>query len=1071
MTIAPITPLLSLLKVKPGAPANAQPGTIFPPTDLVIVPNEMVAFQVRDQIMSRLNVLLRAQIFSFSHLERRLAEERWPELVDDWDKIFFLNRQAPSLRPILGLSGEPTIAQTAELADQLADGLDRLRLAGLTWPEVGALAPQALAQALASLGEAYDRWLGEREDQFTLRLKIIHALKKGEDFRFLREIQTIHCYHSQRLSPFETELLKALALSGRMVKIRLDIPPWLTEERRDHGGLNWGFQRLRLMEEFYKSPSSNLELKFADQDDPDYEDTPAPLAYASQNIFGPPVDFDPPPVGEALVILKAPTRYQEVEAVGRDLKKMILAGVPPRHLATAVPHMDTYLADFLDIGRRFGIEFYCHRGEPLINAAPVLAINDLLALFTSNWELLRFLEVARSPYFNFGVKDWPLESILSAGISDDRAGGAYELNLERAIAYGQKTELVPVLTAVKLTRALGVKLSQQKTWPHFFATFAEILEILGWPNLSDKPANLLKRQRWPQWSDKVLNIWPDRPSQFMDQTLNEYGPRLKLEEVAAVKYRQVLEELALAVAGSVDAPEASLEAFRFWSRRALGAVSLGSSGSSPSSGVWLVNYYDLNGARFEKLYLLGLNESVFPSAKAEGRWWPDEFIKSLAQTSLGRSLWTGPQEGYRQGEEMFATALGQAKSVVLSYAENTEGARKKALSPSAVIKPLLALWSKDPPKTVAVGRSLKLNDLRDKGELLTYLAEKNVDPPENILRLIPAENPALLWASLKARRVIQAPLKNLSPAIIDKWINTFSRLSDGPILSLSPLRDYAQCSRKFWLAHILKLTTAVEPMDDWDRISQGDLVHGVLREFMRPLVDVTEKKDLSWSRLKEIFEVFSSNLARNNPVGREPIFERQLTALGKSLRSWLARQADLAKTAVKALEWPFGNDPKETSLPAPGPAVAFGQGQDKVYLRGRVDRVDITKDPDSLIIRDYKLTHSDYYDKLKRNKNEVNDAKSFDKNVNSVSYAPLLYRLAVENHFGLPTRAFFEFINPKDKSVELEVDFDLQIFQDFMANLWRDLRRGVYREPKDCDDCHFRFVCSQAAPLDERSED
>ncbi|MDR1607611.1 MAG: PD-(D/E)XK nuclease family protein [Deltaproteobacteria bacterium] len=1056
MPLAVISPLLGLLE--------RDKSSIFPEQDLVLVPNDLVAFQVRDQVMSQKKVVLNVGVYSFGVLENRLAQERWPELVNDYSRIFFLNRQAPGFWPILGLSGQPSLTQTAELADQLADGLDRLRLAGLSWAEVGALKPPELAKALGALGEKYDQWLAGRDDQFALRLKIIKALEKGEDFRLLRNVQNIHCYHSQRLSPFETKLLQALAISGRRVDIRLDVPAWLFAQRGDKKGLNWGFQRLRIIEEFYKTPSPNLNLEFSNEFEPDYPDIPAALSYASRNIFGPPND-DPPSLGSELIIQSAPTRYQEVEAVGRDLKKAILSGIPARHLAVVIPQMAEYLPAFLDIGRRFGLDFFSRRGQGLAQTGPILALNDLLALWPSRFELSRVVEVLRSPWFNFGVKDFPLTAILESGVSDDRAGGDFEKNLAKAIGSEADSVLRPVLDAVETLRSMGAELSQKKTWPYFLAAFVNILKTLNWPNL---PPNF-------------KSLWPKRPSSTQEDVYNNYESSLEEERVASFKYWELLNDLACGLCGSIDAPEPSLEAFAFWLRRAINNSTLGATGVSQATGVWLINYFDLNGTRFEKLYLMGLNDSVFPMARAEGRWWPDEFLKSLAATSLGRSLWTGPQESYQQGEEMFAAALAQAKKVVLSYALYSDDDCQKPQPPSAVITAVEALWPEKSVKHQKASSSPDLTDLRDQGEFTTYLVAEAVqsqkEPAENLQQLLPAIDPKAYWGSLKERRAklwakkaeatgeaIEADKPKgfqLDPLVIEKWIATLPRETDGPNLSLNPLTDYATCSRLFWLKRILRLSPPAQPLDVWSSLSQGNLIHGVFNEFFLPFVNKKpdkNNKDLSWSRLEGIFDQFSSNIAQMNPIGREPIFERAILTLKNFFKDWLDRQKFEGQFKILALEWPFGSKPSDSLHLEPGAAVAIGEVPDKFYLTGRVDRLDVIEAEKTIIIWDYKLAFSDKYDPPTK---PVVDLSSFESNVNHSRYAMLLYQLAVESHYKLESQAFYDFLNTKNKSATLEVTEEPSLLKEFLAKLWRDLKNGLARpaDSKSCEECAYNTIC------------
>ncbi|MDR2142060.1 MAG: PD-(D/E)XK nuclease family protein [Deltaproteobacteria bacterium] len=1018
-------------------------GTLFPPDVLVLVPNELVVFQARQQALMSRKVLLNVRVHSFGNLESRLSEERWPDLVSPWEVAFFLNSLAPRLRPFLELPEQGSLSENAELAAQLADGFDRLRLAGLTWEDVEQAPPVALAKALAELGRAYESWLADRDDQFSRRLKIIQALENREEFRFLRGLDRVCCFHSQRLSPFETKLLKALARSGREVVIKLEVPDWLFEDYQRQS--NRGFQRLMAIEDFESSGLDNLTLDFVDpldSADSGGESEPSPLAYAAHHLFGPPAAVPPPPVGEAIRIFQAPSRYQEVEAVARELKKELLAGVPPAQLAALVPNLDEYLADFLDVGRRFGLEFFYRQGESLAKAGPVQAITDLLALWSSQWELGRVLRTLQSPYFDFGLGEIPLAEILTSGASDDRAGGGFEVNVSKAIRQGQD-QLGPVLEVVQALREAGRRLTSETTWPLFLATFAQILSQWGWPNLGQP-------------------LWPANSSPVDREVQAGYAQALADEPVAARLFQEALDELARAVANSVDAPEPSLTSFTFWlskflSRRAPLAQ------SSPGERVWLLNYYDAHGTRFKKLFLMGLSEGVFPAARAEARWWPDELVRSLAKSSLGRSLWTEAVEGYRQGEEIFAAALGQAESVVLTFPEKSSDNRQKPLLPSPVIESLRSLWPKDPETrrpTIpieAVGARLELADLRDPGELALFLAEKNLTPPPELLASLPSPEPEKYWNSLARRRAgLSRPKPELRPETIAKWVKNLPQLVDGPLLPLKPLSVYANCSLEFWFKFILELKPAPTPGGEWDFFAQGNLAHGVLNEFFLPLVKPKEKPDLSWPRLAEIFTVFAKNLRETSPIGREPLFETSLENIRRTLQKWHERQENLAATKIKALEWSFGYNPREGQLIPPGPALPIGAGPGKFYLRGRVDRIDQVGQ--ELVIRDYKLRHSAKIAK----KTKVGSWEEIE-GVPVGQYNILLYLLAVKDHFKKPTQAVFEFLNPSGQEPQSVVEIEPEFFRRFLVELWQGLLAGQARKAKDCGNCEFGPVCPESA--------
>ncbi|MDR1871431.1 MAG: PD-(D/E)XK nuclease family protein [Deltaproteobacteria bacterium] len=1038
--------------------------TIFSSSDLVITPNDQVVFQIREQILSQKEVLLNVKICSFGFLEKTLAKEYWPELIDSLERTFFLNHLALKLRPVLDLPGSPTLSETFDLAERLADGLDRLRLARLSWETIASLTPENLAKALATLGQEYETFLGERIDQFGRRVLILNALSEGREFKYLQKIKTIHCYHAQRLSPFETALLKALAQSGRTVNITLDTPNWLLEaEDRD---INRAFKRLQIYRDLEDPDQSlvGLNLLTVDPEAPNYPSVPEVLRKAAAQIFGPPFEGEVPEVNGAITILAAPNQYQEVEAIGRRLKRAIVEeGVRPSHLGAVVPRIDEWLPAFIDVGRRFGLEFHYRRGESLSDTGPVLAIMDLLALWSSHWELKRVLNILSSPYFDFKLSGIPLETLYAAGVSDDRLGGGFELNVQKANKQ-KDNALEPLLEAVKILREAGSSLKRIHSWPIFIATFMSLLERLNWPNLKEND--------------------PNEPGAEISQKVRkEYAERLTQEPWARDEFNKVINNFCLAVANSPYAPEPSLATFNFWLKKLINDIDR-SSNSSTSDGIWLLNYYDLQGLTFEKLYLMGLNDSSFPVARAENRWWPDEFLKSLAKTSLGRNLWSDSFETYQGGEEILAAALGQAQEVVLSYSETSTEKNAKPLLPSPFIESLKAMFpdktycydkaqypDKDscpikdtcsdrdfcPVKAIPVvkaGSLEEVNELSDYRELLVYLAAMGVsDLTNEQVALIPEKDPQSLWASLKARRQPLEPFV-FSPEFSERFIKAQIMGPKGPVLDLAALSDYISCPFKFYLVHILNISVPTEVIDGWSSFARSALCRQALTDFFRPLTQEGARLDVSWSRLEGIFDDKANYLAKITPLGREPLYQRGKENLKESLKGWRNRKdaADFQRGEVLALNFTF--DQLDN---ADAPPVALGRGKASFHLRGRVNRVEKLKD--ELIVREYVIHRSDRYE----NTSDKLDPEAKKLSTPGTHYRILLGALAIREKYKKDPQAIIEFIEPLERDEILILDTPLDSFKELLEEAYEALLRGKpVTEDADCDSCHYRSICPEA---------
>jgi hypothetical protein len=985
---------------------------------LLIVPNDMVRNMVGEEILTNREVVMGPRVMSFNLLEKILSGELGPAPIDGLLRLMALNAAAPDVWEPLGLPGHLEPARVIELADQLGDGLDRLRLAGVSWETLESLEPRELSAALAAIGRRYEAWLGDRDDQFSRRRKLLEALRGGHQFDALAEIESVHCHHSSRLSPFEAELLKALAAKYR-VNLRLSAPRWLLEENIPPGT---GYHRLRLVRDLEGSQIPGLDLTWADPQKPDRPEVPEALRYASENLFGPrPQGPAPDPTG-VLSILAVPTRYHEVEEVGRKIKALLVGGIPSHRLAIAVPTLSLWLPSILDVARRFGLSLRYRRGIPLSSYPPVSALLDLVSLWDSNWELTRILKILESPYFEFGLEGLLRPFLHEIGISDERAAGGFKANFDKISDPVLREKLKPTYLAVGRLKQAAMNLSAAKTWKSFRDRLQSILRGFGWPG-------------------RVLAESQGRGYE------HEFWLRTSTDSVSVERMANLLHGLFDALAASQHAPPVSLASFKLWLHRTMSETAMEEHGGS-EMGVKVLNYFDLHGAFFEALFLMGLNDKVFPSAKAEGCWWPEELVQSLATTSLGRRLWSNAAENYQREEDIVAQALSQAKRVVISYQTSTEDQRPAL--PSAIVESLIDLWPEGVLKAERPGWPLPppADRVCDAGELWLNLAVNHPaqSAPEIFKRLSrrPLEEAEGLWASIPTRRKsLNLLQERLSPQLLEAWLGTLPQYQGRPLATVRPLVGFAECPRRFWYQEILSVAAWPGTMETWSGWAQGEVIHQTLENFLGPLVS-HETRDFGPSRLKYIYWERAHRHFCSRPVGRRPVYSAISKKLEASLMAWVERHKDLAKVKVAALEWSFGNSQGHDAPPyrVDSPSGDF-------FLTGRVDRIDW--EGGHVVVRDYKTNRGLMYDSGGQRPKEGLRP--------SWHYPMILYALAAGQHFKAEPQAVIEFVDPREGEDQLGVEMGEPAE---FSQLWEELMRGELGGPSDgghCQYCQYTRLC------------
>ncbi|MDR1656811.1 MAG: PD-(D/E)XK nuclease family protein [Deltaproteobacteria bacterium] len=979
--------------------------------------------------MSDIEAVVGPRVRTFGRLESELSAELGPRVLDDWAIIFKLNSLAPELWDVLNLPGRPEPYLTAELADQLGDGFDRLRLASVGWDRLETLEPKELAVTMARLGRLYEEWLGMRDDLFSRRLKLLKALSGSHlwPFKVLDKVDIIYCGHSQRLSPFEAELLKALAVHHD-VELRMEAPPWLLAENVTRSG---DYHRLRLAKDLEANAPERFTLTWADPDNYLHPEVPAALRFASENLFGPPPEQIPPDPTGVLRIVEAPTRYHEAEEVCRRLKSLIVGGIPPHRLGVAVPTVAVYLPALEDVARRFGLVFDHVKGAKLSEQAPVLAVLDLLALWDSNWELTRILKVLESSFFEFGLEGPVRLAFLQAGILDDRASGGIKDNFEKVFDPKLKEVLKAAADAVEMLRAAKAVLVQSEDWKQFRDRLQSILTGFGWPGPGLDPAI-------PK-----------------NEVTDRFLARTKSEGLAVGSFTSALDCLFNALTESPQAPPVSLDSFRLWLGRALSGAEI-EDRRSTGGGIKLSNYYDLHGAFFETLFLMGLNDRVFPGGQAESCWWPKNFINALATGFLGRRLWSDAAESYQREEEMVVGALSQAKQVVLTYLASDE--QNRPALPSPLIESLKGLWPNGELRPEKPGWPLPPPAERvcDQGELWLNLAVNNQAdgaPPAEFLELS-GLGPAAesLWHSIFVRRSRLALYQtSLTDRQLAAYLASLPRDKGKPVVGVSFLTGYRNCPRQFWLAQILGLERWPEPSDMWPPTTWGEVIHQSLERFYRPLLNANSTK-LSWDLLKYHFWELAFRLSCYNPIGRRPVWDADAKRYEKILKDWYERQDNQNHSKLEALEWSFGpSDLNSGSRRQPdAPAFEIETVKGAFLLKGRIDRID-WKDGKIEII-DYKTRRSSYY--LDKPPSDGAEREAYE-------YPMILYSLAAAKFFRSEVTARLEFIDPNDKEPTLDIPSGTE---DIFAAMWEAVLSGELPPTEDetvCSWCDFTRLCGE----------
>jgi RecB family exonuclease len=504
----------------------------------------------------------------------------------------------------------------------------------------------------------------------------------------------------------------------------------------------------------------------------------------------------------------------------------------------------------------------------------------------------------------------------------------------------------------------------------FGAKRLQIAESLrsGWKHLQEASDGWPAGLSWEDWAsflnrrlEPLLGTSEDWPA--FSAVLDEIGNLQMLNEFEIRDSRLEIQRPKNAVGDgrliSVDRMKAALA-------KALSSVFC-PEGRFQRSGVNLLSTSAARGLRFPLVIIPGLDEGRFPAKLRQD---------PLLLDPERRQMENLPLKSKRIEEErlLFDMAARSAeKRLVLMTSRLDESSDRERIPSQFFLRAAAAIR----------GSAVSIRDLT-RGNVPGFRSvsldnpapEKNeiaVDEGEIRLRLITADRD-LAHQALKALEKIE-PLRLTKPLAFDharwehmltpydgcltdpklvRWIAGKFGASAGQV-SASRLEEYAKCPYFFFLKRGMELEAWEEPgpIEAMDPMERGTLVHSILEGFLRNycgerfLTASEEELRRSLSRLA------SNLLDKSRPAGIPALlWEIESDALLAMIQNWLTFEKERAGEDYlpTRLEQAFGQFKRRDDHPA----YRVQAGSDAFSFRGRIDRVDISRDGARARVIDYK---------------------------------------------------------------------------------------------------------------------
>ncbi len=352
----------------------------------------------------------------------------------------------------------------------------------------------------------------------------------------------------------------------------------------------------------------------------------------------------------------------------------------------------------------------------------------------------------------------------------------------------------------------------------------------------------------------------------------------------------------------------------------LGEVEVVSGGGEGRGGVLVAEPLGIRARRFRVVFVCGLQEGEFPRLGAPEPFLSDERRRELAAAS-GLRLQLSEDSLARERYLFYASVSRATEQVVLSYRSSDEEGNIEVPSPllADVGEVLVEDWAQRRRKRL--------------------LADVVWDPAA-------APTSRELARSEAAAAAPSAGEPEVPVRVLSEQARAYVRHQR--ILSAGALETFADCPMR-WLIERELGPAALEP--DPAPVVRGSYMHEVLEELLRRLEGpiTSESVDTAERILEEILRELPTSVGAGQP---EAVRTGLLRSIEADLRRYLSHEAaDACGWSPEDVELKFGFADDADSLPA----LELGSGEERIAVRGVIDRVDVAPDGSArAIVRDYK---------------------------------------------------------------------------------------------------------------------
>ncbi|HQU30634.1 MAG: exodeoxyribonuclease V subunit gamma [Planctomycetia bacterium] len=700
---------------------------------------------------------------------------------------------------------------------------------------------------------------------------------------------------------------------------------------------------------------------------------------------------------QKLVIINVSGRHDEVWTVAKEILKLTDAGYAMETIGVVARSLEPYTDTIKKIFQENSIPFATSIQEPMEKYPLIKAIQNILLLKREDFYRPMVMELFGSPYFKIpscdsteliphpdlwdalsrrlgirsGIECWLARLEQERRVLTELVVHDNEDPLSREDTFVEKKTLThkPPYEREE-TEGNNSSLDDEETIRHVHISAGQI-DILKTilRSLSNDLLLLPEKASWKTLSAKTIHLLLN-----YIQIPSEGNPEdIERDHLILKKTKELLQTLcALDCMGEEVSLDQFIDTFTDACRHETLPIGLRN-----GRGVKVLDAMSARGVPFRVLFVLGLNEKMFPRAISEEPFLRDHVRRRLSEV-LGNFI-SEKLRGFDEERLLFSFLLNAAREqLYLLYKRSDESGKPKIQSHYLIdiLQTLKKLFppTKDsgekPPYEIYVPRSIKEKLCKQELLLLTpkeagiRMALDRIDPTGLMKAL--GNNQDVFKRSQSALSFNESRDHHLTP--YDGIVGDMSTWWNGAAYqSISPttLETFGTCPFKFFMRKIMEIEPLEEPemSEVIAAMDLGALYHNILRDFYNTLIEeryftTSTKKINTRELLHSIAQKYFTNIEQQTPVPYPIIWEIEKEEILVLLTQFIAWDLEqIEKTGYiptyleKTVKLRLQNDLHKL-IPE-----SFKQGENlKIVFNGKIDRMDIKKEKNAISLRviDYK---------------------------------------------------------------------------------------------------------------------